>query len=69
MRTVGDVRSDFDAAINRTRSEDQDVAFATCKPICVHSVELAIFVNGRERTCNKTFKLNAQEVEDVALAE
>lgn len=69
MRTVGDLGCDFDAAIDRTRSEDQDVAFAPRESFRVHSVELAIFVYGGEGTCDETLKLNAQEVEDVAFAE
>ncbi len=69
MGTVGDVWSDLDSAIDRTRGEDQDVALAARESFGVHRVELAVFMNGGERTGDETFKLNAQKVEDVDFAE
>ena len=65
MRAVGDVRGDFDAAVDRARRENEDVFFAAGEAFGVHRVKVRVLGERRERTDDLAFELDAKEVEHV----
>lgn len=69
MWAVGHFGGDFDSAIDRAGSEDQDVGFRSADAVAVHAEEVGVFADRREERASLTFKLNSEQVDTVALAE
>lgn len=69
MWPVGDVRGDFDAAVDGPGGHDEDVVFGTGHPLAVHGVKQGVFADGGERAGVLPLELDAEEVEDVAAGE
>ena len=65
MGAVGDVGGDFEAAVDRTRCEDQHVFLRQFQSVPVHCIKVRVFPGGRERADNLAFKLDAEQVENV----
>ena len=69
MWTVGHFGGDFDAAIDGTGSEDQDVGFRSTDAVAVHAEEVSVFADRWEERAPLSLELNSQQVDAVALAE
>ena len=63
---IGHVRRDFDAAIDRSRREQQHIALRQLQPIGVHAEEMGVLADRRKESGPLSFELHAQKVEHVA---
>ncbi len=65
MRSIGDFRCDFDAAIDGSGCHDQNVGLGTPHPVTVHRVERCVFSHAGERASLLPFKLNPQQIQHI----
>src|SRR6266478_2258461 len=66
VRTVGDLGGDFDAAVDRSGSQEKDVGLGQLEPIAVHAKKVGILADRREQAVALAFELNAKHVDHIA---
>ena len=66
VRTISDIGSYFHATVNGSGSHDQDVVLGQSHAFPVHGIEQGILAHRREWSCVLPFKLNSQEIQDIA---
>src|SRR5262245_21802061 len=69
MWAVGNIRCDFDSAVDGTGSQQQYMRLRSLHSITSHGKQTGVFVDGWKQSSALAFELNAQQIQHITFGQ